>query len=312
MDVGNHRIVPNECLEPIHGHVGVPEFVETLFDGLRGAFVDRRLVRRPEGTPADVFVGLIENVFSDVVRLLLRVLRDDRPASQDHVAVRRRLAVTLERLAIRVQSQTARRQESVGDPGHAIDGRRRHATEQHLRGMLRYRCHAQVSHLEALALEVHGLTGPGATDDLDTLFDQAGPMGDLALELFELELSITNADTQVEAAAAQQRQRRGVFRDADRVGDGEQHEVGAHVHRFRTRRDVGADDEGRRGISVVAEMMLRQPAGAEAEVLGARNLVEALRIERLEGLAPWPGISKVIPETVSHLVAHAHASFLLR
>ena len=212
--------------------------------------------------------------------------------------------MALQGLTVDIQPQTAGTQKSVRDARHAIDCRGRHPTEQYFRRLLGHRRDAQIAHLEALAREIHRLAAPGPADDFDAFLGQARAVGDLALELLELHLPIAQTDTEIEATAAEQGQGRRVLGDAHGIGDGQQHQVGAQAQGLGARRHVGADHQWRRGVAVVAKVMLRQPQGLEAHFFCRGDLRQPLGIKRLKGHAPGLWIAKVVPQPIGDFSVH--------
>ena len=161
--------------------------------------------------------------------------------------------------------------------------------------------------LKRLPSKSSALAGPGAADDRDGLLDQARALLELAAELGELELAIADADAEIEAAARQHRQRRGVLGDAHRVVQRQDHQVGADAHALGARADRGGDHQRRGRVAVIAEVMLGDPHGIEAEALGLDDLLERLRVERLERDGPGRRIAEVVPESEVDVSRHGRA-----
>ena len=68
-----------------------------------------------------------------------------------------------------------RAQEAIAQPRGAVDrGRLVHAADEELRRALGHWVTRTSGELEALALELERLAGPGAPDDLDALLHEAG------------------------------------------------------------------------------------------------------------------------------------------
>ena len=74
MDIADHRVVADELTQILHRRVGIPEFVEAVFDRRWRIFEQRGLIRRPEGAPLDVFVDLVQHMIAHLRHLGLGIL----------------------------------------------------------------------------------------------------------------------------------------------------------------------------------------------------------------------------------------------
>ena len=160
----------------------------------------------------------------------------------------------------------------------------------------------------ALARDAHRLARPRLPDDRDALLHQARALRQLAAEVVELELPITETHAEIEAPAGQNRQRRGVLREPHRIRQRQQHQIGADAHAPRALADRGGDHQRRRCVAVSAEVMLRQPHRIEAERFGPADLFERRAIQRLERHRARRRIAEVVPESEVD-VATAHRRF---
>ncbi len=68
-------------------------------------------------------------------------------------------------------------------------------------------------------------------------------MRDFATKLIKFQLTVTDADTQIETAAGNQRQGRCVFRQSHGISQWQQHQVGPQTHPLRACRNGRVDHQ---------------------------------------------------------------------
>jgi hypothetical protein len=83
--------------------------------------------------------------------------------------------------------------------------------------------------------------------------------------------------------------------DADALGD---------------RGDGGRDGDDRGRVTVVGEVVLGEPHGVEAELLGFPDELEFVAVEIDEG-SPTVGLAEAEHQAEAHVVGHLHARFLI-
>src|SRR5690606_39300233 len=123
-----------------------------------------------------------------------------------------------------------------------------------------------------LAVELRGVPRPGAADDLDAFFQQAGPVAQVPAEGLELRLPVALADAEVEPAAAEQGQGGGVLGEADGVVQRGDDQVGADLERLRAGGDRATDDERRRRVAVGHEVVLGEPQDRKSTRLNSSHV----------------------------------------
>ncbi len=195
----------------------------------------RRLVGPFERSPLDVLVHLVEHVLADLRPDAFGVVGDDRPLAGVDAAFGDVAPMAFQCVEIDLAVVVGQRDDAVTGAGGAVDTDGRLGADQKSRRDLGYRGDGQRGKRKSFALIAFGAAGPCLPDDGDRVLEEAGPVLDAATEAAELELAVAESDAEFESVAGQQRQRGGVFGEADRVVQPGDDDVGADPHRRRPR-----------------------------------------------------------------------------
>ena len=105
------------------------------------------------------------------------------------------------------------------------------------------------------------------------------PAVEIDAEAVEFVFAVARAETEHEAAVAQDVDEGGVFRDPQRIGERQRHHRGADLDALGQRREIaGIDEDVGHDAVFVAEMMLGDPGIVEAELVGAHDLLRDPRV----------------------------------
>src|SRR5208282_1394177 len=141
------------------------------------------------------------------------------------------------------------------------------------------RKHAHVAELEILAVETESLAAPRKLENLDGLERAAESLRAWHAEALELLGPVAQANSQPEPAARDYIDERGVLGELERMIKRRQQDEGADGDAGGARRDGSRRGHQRGQIAVVGEMMLGEPDGIEAELLGGLNLRERFAVQ---------------------------------
>jgi len=146
---------------------------------------------------------------------------------------------------------------------------------------LRYgpRQHAHVAELEIPAVETESLTAPRKLEDLDGLERADQSLCARHAEALELLGPIAQANSEPEPAARDYIDESRVLSKLQRMIKRRQQDEGADGDAGRARRDGSRRGHQCGQIAVVGEMMLGEPDGIEAELLGDLCLCERFAVQ---------------------------------
>src|ERR1700689_502905 len=154
------------------------------------------------------------------------------------------------------------------------------------------RQHAHVSEFEILAVKTESLSSPRQLENLDSLKRAAESLRARHAEALEFLGTVAQTNPKSQAAARDYIDEGRVLGQLQRMEKRRQQDVGADGDAGGARRDRSRRGHQRRQIPVVSEMMLCEPDGIEADLLGGLNLRERLAIE----IGKRPPRSGRIPE----------------
>jgi hypothetical protein len=120
---------------------------------------------------------------------------------------------------------------------------------------------------------------------IDRLLRHLGRLVEAQPELGELARAHALADAEVEPAVREVVERRGLGGQAQRMMEGQHVDVVAEAHARRALQGRRDHQVGARQQRVVGEVVLGEPALAEAERLGERDLVQHLGVRLVVGHA---------------------------
>src|ERR1700722_1955512 len=143
----------------------------------------------------------------------------------------------------------------------------------------RLRQHAHVSELEILAVETESIAGPCELENLNGLQRAAESLRTRHAEAFELLGAVSEAYPKSEPAAREDIDECGVLGQLQRVKKRRQQDVGADSDARSARRNSSSRGHQRRQVAVVGEVMLGEPDGIEAKLLGGLHLRKRLAIK---------------------------------
>src|SRR5579883_979581 len=118
------------------------------------------------------------------------------------------------------------------------------------------------------------LAGPCLADHLHRLVEALGRLGHRDAEAVELGLAVALADTEVDAAAAQQIEGCRLFRNECRVVPRQHHHGGAEADVLGPRGEVGQHGHRGRDLALAGEMVLDHEELLEAEPVGFDHILD--------------------------------------
>ncbi len=117
---------------------------------------------------------------------------------------------------------------------------------------------------------------PGCEDDLQRFVVAFHSLFEREPEAVEFGPLEAAPDTEIEAAARQQVNRRGFFGETDRVVEGQDEHRRAEANTVRPGREVAEKRERGGEDAVPREVMLHEKGGIEPERLGSQGLIDAV------------------------------------
>src|SRR6266851_340278 len=125
---------------------------------------------------------------------------------------------------------------------------------------------------EMLAAMVDALAAEHVHEQRQRLLLDVAPRLEIDAEAVEFVLAITRAEAEGEAPVAEDVDEGGVLGDAQRIGERQRHHRGADPDALGQRREISRVDEDIRHDAVLtAEVMLGDPRGVEADLVGAQD-----------------------------------------
>jgi hypothetical protein len=133
-------------------------------------------------------------------------------------------------------------------------------------------------------LPVHAVVGkallraPRQLEDLDALVEASRGLGGIDAETVELVEAISPTDAEVEAAARQHVDRRGLLGEQRRHVPRKDRDGGSEAQRRRASRQVAEHHQRGADVPETREVMLDEEGALVAEVLGGAQVVEVLGV----------------------------------
>src|SRR5690349_3414206 len=115
---------------------------------------------------------------------------------------------------------------------------------------------------------------PRLADDLHRLVEPIGRLGDRDAEAVELGLAVAFAVAEVDAAAAQQVERRRLLGDQHRIVPRQHHHRGAEPDMTRARGEIGEHRHRRRHLALAGEVVLDHEQVLEAQPVGLGDVLD--------------------------------------
>ena len=162
-----------------------------------------------------------------------------------------------------------------------LDGSRalRRDPDRRMRTLDRLREHGRLGNREELSLVAERLPTERFQDDVDGFFPAVAALLQLEAEALELVVLVAAAETDVDASAGQEIERRDLLGDDERMVQRNHDDRRADAQPRRLRRDVRRELHRAREIAVRREVMLGEPDVAKAKGLGLLRDVERARVD---------------------------------
>src|SRR5258708_3748152 len=141
------------------------------------------------------------------------------------------------------------------------------------------RQHAHVPELEILAVKTESLASPRELENLNCLERAAESLCTRDAEAVELLSTVAETNSKAKPPARYYIDERRVLSQLQRMVERRQQNIGADGDAGGARCDSRSRGHQRGQVAVVGEMMLGEPDGIEAELLGSLNLRQRLAIK---------------------------------